>query len=121
MADVKEFSLISNFRGYVTKRDPTNTSIRNLIAGSKNVLINDAEKVESRKGYTLFGAADSSQNPVESAFDWNTSTGTELNIRGADTALQVYLGTVDGVEVNAWTEIVTGLNSVAINWTTFWI
>ena len=120
MATKDEFKLVSNFTGYVTKKDPTNTSIRNLVAGSQNMLINDAEKVEVRGGYSLFGAADSSGNKIESSFDWNTSTGPERNLRSADDELQVYLGTIDGVAVNAWTAIQDGYSAVDFQYTTFW-
>lgn len=121
MAKINEFKLVSNFTGYVTKKDRTNTSIRNLVTGSQNVLINDGEKVESRLGFELLGAANASGNPIRSSFVWNTSTGTELPLRLFDDELEAFLGTIDGVTVDAWTRIRDGFSVTSlIQFTTFW-
>jgi len=102
----KKYNTVSEFQGYVSKPDPTNTDARYLTRGSFNVLVNDGEKVTGRKGYALFGAEDTTQNPIESAFTWSTSTGTELALRGKDGTLQVYFD-------NAWIDVANGFNSSA--------
>jgi len=117
----EKYQLISNFRGYHTKPDRTNTSIRNLVTGSQNMLVNDAEKVESRQGFELLGAANASGNPIRSSFEWNTSTGTELPLRLHDDELEVFLGTIDGVAVNAWTRVRDTFSTTSLmQFTTFW-
>ena len=86
----EEYKLVSEFKGYVTKPDPTNTDEKTLTQGSFNVLVNDTEKVTGRKGYALFGQSSSTRNPIQSEFVWNTSGGTQLLLRGKDDTLQLY-------------------------------
>jgi len=121
MAKIDEFKLVNNFTGYVTKKDPTNTSIRNLVTGSQNVIINDGEKVESRQGFELFGAASATGKKVRSAFVWNTSTGTEIPLRLQDDELEIFLTTIDGVVVSAWTRLKDSFSTTSLmQFTTFW-
>ena len=84
----KRYNIVSEFKGYVTKQDPTNTDVRHLIAGSFNVVCNDEKKIQARKGYSLLGSASTDRNPIESEFSWNTSSGTEILLRGKDKKLQ---------------------------------
>lgn len=86
----KPYEYIKEFKGYVTKPDPTNTDERYLTKGSFNVFINDNEKVAGRKGYSLFGGASTDRNSVESEFVWETSSGTELLMRGVNNSLELY-------------------------------
>jgi hypothetical protein len=97
-----KYDYVSEFKGYVTKPDPTNTSEKFLTAGSFNVLVNDTEKVTGRKGYTLFGASSSDRKKIESEFVWNTSSGVELMLRALDNKLQVW-------SHGAWRSVITGL------------
>lgn len=99
-----KYSLVTEFRGYVTKPDPTNTNASHLVDGSFNVLVNEQEKVVGRKGYKRLGQASTSRNPVESAFAWSTSSGTELPLRGVNNSLQVYFDA-------KWTTIEDGFSS----------
>lgn len=112
----KTYQTIDEFIGYVTKPDRTNTDDRTLVTGSQNVLINDQDKIETRKGYTRLGAENTSLNPMESSFDWNTSgyqgSGQVWNLRSYDDELEVYLGTVDGVTVDAWTRVADSWSAV---------
>lgn len=85
-----KYDLVSEFKGYVTKPDVTNTDQRYLTKGSFNVVVNDEEKVTGRLGYSTFGTANTDRNPIQSAFTWNTSSSTELLLRGANTELQLY-------------------------------
>ncbi len=116
----KKYATIEESVGYTTKRDETNTDERSLVAGSVNVLINDGEKVSTRKGFTLQSAEDTSGNPIESSFDWETSSNSILNLRSYDDELEVYLGTVDGVAVNAWTRIADGFSAVDFIYDSWW-
>lgn len=112
---MKNFELVKDFEGYINKKDETNTSEKFLVAGSQNVIINDGEKVASRKGYSLLGAAASGTTPVESAFTWNTSTGTEIMLRGYDDELEVYT-----TDLAAWTRLLDGWTSADFDFTTWW-
>src|SRR6056297_1585076 len=100
----QKYDTVSEFKGYVSKPDPTNTDARFLTKGSFNVLVNDGEKVTGRRGYKLLGAADSSRKAIESAFTWNTSTSTQLALRGTNNTLQVWFN-------DAWQDVASGFNT----------
>jgi hypothetical protein len=111
---MKKFLLTDEVLGYVTAENQTNTDQRNLVAGSRNVLIDRQRKVKTRNGFSRIGAADETIAPVRSAKTWNTSTNTELMLRSYDDELEVYLGTIDGIAVNAWTRVANGYSTSAI-------
>ena len=85
-----KYAVTSDFKQYLTFTDRTNAPANVLVVGSKNVLINDEEKVRTREGYTIFGASATGLNPVLSSYDWFTSTATTLNLRKFNTSLQFY-------------------------------
>lgn len=109
MADVP-FILAEESLGYVTAPEESNIDFRLLVAGSQNVLIDQRKKTSIRAGYTRLGAANTSLTAVRNANKepWDTSTGTKIYWRFYDDELEVYLGTVDGIEVNAWTRVRNG-------------
>lgn len=108
-----EYQVVSEFQGYRTKPDPTNTDERYLIAGSKNVLINDQEKVSSRKGYSIVGAASTDRNSIESSFTWYTSSNTEITLRGLNNKLQAYIN-------DTWTDIIDGFTTAQFDFAPWW-
>lgn len=114
----KKFALIKDFTGYLTKRDSTNTSIRNLVSGSQNMIINDEEKVESRAGYTLDGPSNNALNAIESSFDWDGSIGIARNLRGYDDELEVRF--VDAAGDINWVRVGDSWNNVAFSFATWW-
>ena len=117
----KNYQTTDEVLGYATKPDPTNIDPRFLVDGSKNVIINEQEKVSNRNGYTRVGASNTALTAVRSATTWNTSTGTALPMRVYDDELEVYLATIDGVAVNAWTRVMSGLDtSNLVRFTTWW-
>lgn len=105
---MNNFQLAEETLGYVTAQDPSNADKRFLVGGSKNVLIDFQKKVKSRSGYTRLGVANTALAEVRNAWTWHTSTGTELPQRFYDDELEVWLGTVDTVEINAWTRVRSG-------------
>lgn len=108
------FATIDECLGYQTATDPTNTPPQMLVAGSKNVLIDQQKKVKSRAGYTRFGAGNAALTPVKyQAPTWNSSNGTEYPMRPYDTVLEVYLGTVDTTVINAYTQVKGSLSATA--------
>lgn len=107
----KKYSTVDETIAYNTAENPTNTNEKYLVAGSRNVLIDQTRKVSSRNGNTLFGAGNPALTPVRQGFTWNNSTGGELPIRVYDDELEVYLGTVDGTAINAWTRVANGWNT----------
>lgn len=104
----RNYSLSEETLGYQTSTDSSNSDKRLLISGSKNVLIDYQKKVKKRSGYTRLGVANTAISEVRNAFTWDTSTGTHLPQRFYDDELEVYLSTVEGTAINAWTRIKSG-------------
>lgn len=102
---MKNYHLSEETLGYQTSSDPSNTSTKLLVAGSKNVLIDYQKKVTKRSGYTRLGAANTALTPIRNAFTWSTSTASDLPQRFYDDELEVYLGTIDTFVINAWTRV----------------
>jgi hypothetical protein len=105
---MKDYSLSEETLGYTTSPESSNTNQRFLVAGSKNVLVDYQKKVKSRSGYTRLGAANTALTNVRNAWTWDTSTGQKFPQRFYDDELEVYLGTVDTTEINAWTRVKAG-------------
>lgn len=103
---MKKYSTVDETKAYVTAESSTNTDERNLIGGSKNMLIDEQRKVRTRNGNTRLGAADSDiANKVQNGGTWNTSTGTEIVFKFKAGVMSAYLRTVDGVAINAFKDI----------------
>lgn len=94
--------------GYTTSPDSSNTDIRYLVAGSMNVLIDFQRKVRTRSGYTRLGVGNTTLTPIRNAWTWDTSNAISRPQRFYDDELEVYLGTIDTVAVNAWTRVKDG-------------
>lgn len=113
MATKSPENVISQFLTYNTKADPSNTDQRFLVAGSRNVLINDMEEVLSRPGYTLQSLAGTTGNPILASEEWENSTGGELDLRAHDAVLEVF---IDG----NWETLMSGLASVSLIFDAYW-
>lgn len=104
-----EFFLVNGATEYRTKSDPTATDEQCLVSGSQNVLINEAtdkegDKVETRPGYELFGAASTARNGIANETTFKTKAGDAHPVRFIkDGTLEVYLG-------SAWETLLTGLD-----------
>lgn len=65
----------------MSKPDVTNIKSQFLVSGSKNVLINDGEKIQVRNGYSLLGDENTSGDPINSSSEWQTHRGVEIPLR----------------------------------------
>lgn len=110
---MKTFKLTENFNGYINKKDVTKAEPGSLVSGSQNVLINDGEKITIRDGYSLYGSAATSLNPIISSYTWNTSTGTEIPIRAYDDELEFYYS-------GAWRRLADSFTSISFNFAEWW-
>jgi hypothetical protein len=114
--DTKQsFTTVDKFLGYRNREDQTMLPPGYMIPSSQNVLIDITGRLKSRKGYTLYGAANVTLAPIHSSFDWDEHLNGTINLRAYSTNLQFdYKGT--------WTTIFTGLSSTvsAVNFTSFW-
>lgn len=112
----ENFNLITQYLGYRNKTDITALPPGTLISGSQNVVTSDGDRVASRKGYSLDGAANPALTPIISSYDWTSAFVGERNLRTFSTKIQFrYAAT------GAWMDLLTGLTDSAIyNWTTWW-
>lgn len=112
MASDDSFKTTQGFKSYVSKPEITALAPTYLVKGSKNVLIDYAQRVVSRNGYTLFGVAGTGSKIIQS-FEWQTSTGTELPIRTWGSVIEFYWN-------NTWNTLRTALASVDFQFATVW-
>lgn len=119
----KEYQVVSDFKGYISKPDITNIGPGYLTVGSKNVSINTSSRLEFDKGYTLDGALSSVVAPITSSYDFETKANTEVNIRvgfrdsTANGKMQyryVYNNIV------TWIDLITGISKDVWRFTNFW-
>jgi hypothetical protein len=130
MARIKQttrrYNLIDRFpHGYRNREDQTNLPPGVLVSGSKNVLTNVSERVQTRKGYTLDGAASTDGNPIYSSFDWNNHYGTEKHLRAGFLSSAANDGKLQFRFINSagtvsWEDLMTSLTSVSLNFCTYW-
>ena len=121
-----EFALVNSFKwGYRSREDITNLPPGVLIKGSKNVLTNVSERVQIRQGYSVDGATSDTPSPVSNSFDWFTKGNGDRHMRvggitsaGNDGKMQYRYEDSDGNI--SWRDLITGLTTVAYNFTTFW-
>lgn len=98
------FTVIEQFPGYFVKRDATQLLPGALIVGSKNVGINDGDRVAVRQGITLDGATSSATTPITSTHTFKKRDGSRRPLRAYGTSLDYrYNGT--------WYNLYSGLSS----------
>jgi hypothetical protein len=113
-----KFNIINKFRGYQNRLDKTNIEPGFLVVGSKNVLLNDGERVTCRRGYTVDGQTNTASTPIESAFDWFRHLGDERHLRAYDDELEYRYVDSDGTVT--WRRLADSFTSVEFNFTVFW-
>lgn len=84
----ENFNLTQLFQSYVNKPEITALTPAFLVAGSQNVLIDYAQRVISRNGYTLYNQANTGAGGIKSSFDWQSSNGFNTNLRAWDHTLE---------------------------------
>lgn len=122
----EDFTLYSGFKiGYRSREDKTMLPPGVLIPGSQNVLTNTYQRVGPRKGYTLDGQSNSTLAGVVSNYDWDMRAGQRIvryieptTSGGSDGVLQYRY--VDSAGTVTWRDLLTGLSTTSINFTTFW-
>ena len=118
---MKKFQIISEVIGYNSKAEPTNLDERFLVSGSQNVIIDDARKVKTRGGYTIYGVSSSATTGVNGSYDWENSSGDVYHFKAyANTTLQVYIGTVDSIAFNAWTTLKSDFTATDFCFVPWW-
>jgi len=92
--------------GFKAKRDATQLSAGALITSSQNVRITDGDRVGTRPGTALFGAASTATTPITSMHVFRKRDGTEIPMRSYGTVVEYrHPGT------GAYENLITGLTS----------
>lgn len=110
---ISEYVQALNPKGYVHNREITNLDGQWLIKGSKNSLIFNKERVDSRRGMTLIGAAKTKNKGTVSSYDWYNSKGKWLSIKINDKIPYVYYG-------GAYIPFGASLTSDRLNFAPWW-
>lgn len=114
---MQQFNIVSQFKGYNSKDDPSKLEPGTLTVGSQNVLVLHGDSVDSRQGYSRDGQIKTGDYAISNSYDWITSSGSERNLRGFTNVtgtLQYRYKDANGVVT--WRDLLTGLSSVAFNY-----
>jgi hypothetical protein len=116
---MKDFKLVTDFKGYIAREDQTNIAPGWLVSGSQNVIINASNRVAIRKGFIMDGPTSTALTPIISSFDWENHLGYTRNLRSYTGNLEYRY--VDSNGVVTWRTLMSGLgNAVDFNWDTYW-
>lgn len=116
---MKDFKLVTNFKGYNAREDQTNIEPGWLVTGSQNVIINASNRVAIRKGFIMDGPTSAALTPIVSSFDWENHLGYTRNLRSYIDKLEYRY--VDSAGVVTWRTLMSGLGTaVDFNWDTYW-
>lgn len=118
-----QYALITNPKGYQNKREITNQDPAILVEGSRNMIINDADKIATRKGYVLDGAAGSITNGINSNHDFISRNGKIVfrAFQGATAntgKLQIRTEYTPGTPI--WYDLLTNLTYTDFCYTSWW-
>lgn len=102
---MKKFALTEDFLGYRNKTDQTKLEGGYLVKGSQNVISTDGDRIAIRKGYTLYGAANTALTPIESSYEWTTARGLEIPLRSYDDELEIEYGGTWYRLKDSWTNV----------------
>ena len=120
---MKNFKLQNTreYKGYRNKEDVTNLDGLFTVSGSQNVLSTDQGWLGTRKGYTLFGAADGSVlEPGLNEVVWKTARGDEIILRHRNDASTT--GTIEFYhsDIEEFTELANGLGTTKFQADSYW-
>lgn len=114
------------FLGYISSLDPTISSPRSLVQGSKNVYKSRKGTIAVRPGKKRRGSADNTGTGVTSSFEWETSFSSVYPMRvlaesaaGGDGKLQFESTIADGI-TPVWYSLLTNLTLTRFVFDTWW-
>lgn len=118
--NMQKHQLTEGCIGYQTASDPTTLPGAYLVGGTQNIIISRQKKFGNRAGYSRLGAGNTALTPILNAYTWESNTGLELPVRFYDDELEVYLGTVDGTVINAWTRVKNSITATMMRFAVWW-
>lgn len=110
---MSQYTSALNPKGYVNNTEITNLDGQYLVKGSRNCLISNKDRVDSRRGMTLIGGEKTKNKGTKSSYDWYTSTGLWRNIKINDKIMYVWYK-------DAFIPFKTGLSSDKLNFVPWW-
>lgn len=119
---VRNYATVEETLAYVTAENKANTNPRYLTAGSKNFRIDRQRKAVIRNGNKRLGAGSTVTTPPKNLKSWLTSTNQRWLMQNYDDEWEVWIDTLDGVDLNSWYRIKNGFNTVeTMRWAfNFW-
>lgn len=121
-----EYLLVSKFKGYHAREDPTTLGQDILISPSQNVRMGTSGRVALVKGYTLDGASSAVfDSGILSNYDFINFKGDERSLRAGflTTALndgKLQYRYVTGTSTVNWVNLKTGLTNVRLSFCDYW-
>lgn len=76
--------------GFQHKKDVTQVPMGTMILGSKNITINDGDRIAPRKGSLILGSSSTSTTPIKSMHTFKKRDGSEVMLRSYGTVLEYY-------------------------------
>lgn len=121
---LEKFDVVINPKGYINKREITNADPQFLVKESKNMIINDGDKVSTRLGYTKDGQARTVTKKVDSSFDWESKWGLKVvkSFQGATaSAGKLRVRTTDYLTSTIiYQDILSSLTTTTFAYSTWW-
>lgn len=109
-----QFKTVTGFKSYVAKPEITNLGPQFLVKGSKNVLIDFANRIISRNGYILYGAAATTNSSgCRASYEWDTSTAKQFPLKVNDNTLRFYWN-------STWNTLKSNLSSSYLEFAKIW-
>lgn len=106
-------ALTGMFKSYVSKPEITVLGGTFMVRPSQNTLIDYAQRVISRNGYQLFGAANTGAGGMEGSYEWNTSNGAKFPTRNYDGRYEFYFN-------SAWRLLKSGFAVSTMQYAKIW-
>jgi len=121
---IEKFDIIADPLGYINKREITNCDPRYLVKGSKNMIINDGDKVSTRPGYTRDGQARVVTQKHDSSTDWASKWGLKVVKSGQGATAGTGKLKVRSTDYNTgdiiYQDILSSLTTTTFNYSTWW-
>jgi len=121
---LEKFNLVISPKGYINKREITNADKEFLVVESKNVLINDADKVSTRAGFERDGQVRSVTKKTDSSYDWESKWGLKVvkSFQGATAntgKLRVRSTDYNTGDIK-YEDVLTGITTTTYAYSTWW-
>jgi len=103
---IPKFTITEEFPGYFVKRDATQLPPGAFISGSKNVIINDGDRIANRHGSIIDGSSSTATTPITSKFVFKKRNGVEIPMRSYGTVVEYR-----HPSLGKWQNLQTGLST----------